>query len=384
MTLSIGTLLEETKRTFHFEIIAGSDGLYRTPLWLYFSEDLENIDFLQGGELIIITGFNCMGSSRLYTYAKSIAKKNASGLIINTGKYIMPDEIPENVIAFCNEAQLPLITMPWEIHLVDVTRVICQKIFESNHQYDDISHILKALISGDKLSHRDVALLEDGALPLKAEYVITSLSIKDFHISEHLISLTIDEYFHKMKAECTYLHFQGYHVLLFKNCKTADICSHMKALFEKLYQISKCGKITYGIGEIVGELELISKSFLSSLEALRFATEQKQDGMLFDDLGIYRLFFSLPDKTILKSYYSCLEPLLEYDRVHNGELMKTLSIYLNCNRSVKEVADKLFCHRNTINYRINLIKDLLARDFQDEQFVFELQFGFHVLHYLEL
>ncbi len=44
----------------------------------------------------------------------------ASGIVINTGPYIK--KIPDEVIQFGNEFGFPIFTMPWEVHVVDVTR----------------------------------------------------------------------------------------------------------------------------------------------------------------------------------------------------------------------------------------------------------------------
>lgn len=50
--------------------------------------------------------------------------------------------------------------------------------------------------------------------------------------------------------------------------------------------------------------------------------------------------------------------LLEMD----GELIKTLQIYLNCNLNANETANRLIIHRNTLNYRLAKIHKITGKD----------------------
>lgn len=383
MALTLGTLIKETGDTYHFHLLAGENGLYRTPLWLYFSESIENVNFLKGGELILITGFSRTGPHWLYQYITAIIKENACGLIVNTGKYILEDEISEEVLALCNEAQFPLLTMPWEIHLADVTQDMCKRIFESSHQYYDISHVLMALISGDKLRRRDAALLELSNFSLYGNYCTAVFTILDKRDSDRILALTVDEYFSKTGFACSYFFFQGYHILLFQDYMPRDVQLQVEGLLQQISSVCSISTWTAGIGSLVTGIEKLSGSFQTAMEAHRFAVNKKETCILFDEMGIYKLFFSLPDKSVLHSYTTCLKPLVTYDEMHNGELVRTLYLYLNHNRSIKAVAEELFCHRNTINYRIGQIKMMLNLNLENEQDVFQLQLAFHVMEYME-
>ncbi len=81
---------------------------------------------------------------------------------INTGMFIKT--VPDSVIAFCEEKQLPLFALPWEVPLVDVTREYCQMIIDNAAQEDTVATIMKDLIfhvgEKDALLHswRDLVL----------------------------------------------------------------------------------------------------------------------------------------------------------------------------------------------------------------------------------
>ncbi len=46
----------------------------------------------------------------------------------------------------------------------------------------------------------------------------------------------------------------------------------------------------------------------------------------------------------------------------DGELIKTLQIYINCNLNANETANQLIIHRNTLNYRLAKIHKLTGKD----------------------
>lgn len=85
-----------------------------------------------------------------------------------------------------------------------------------------------------------------------------------------------------------------------------------------------------------------------------------------EQLGIFSLLALLPDVPEIKEYSDkFLAPLKEYDAAHNTQLLDTLRIYLEANCNVKETAEQMFTHYNTIPYRLERIKKLLNLDLED-------------------
>lgn len=62
--------------------------------------------------------------------------------------------------------------------------------------------------------------------------------------------------------------------------------------------------------------------------------------------------------------------LIKYDEIHKNELIKTLSIFFECELNISQTAKKLFIHRNTLNYRINKIKEILGYDFKNPKYLY--------------
>ena len=57
-----------------------------------------------------------------------------------------------------------------------------------------------------------------------------------------------------------------------------------------------------------------------------------------------------------------LGPLLEHDRAHRTDLVRTLAAYLECSGSWSRCAARMHLHVNTLRYRIEKIEALTGRD----------------------
>ena len=76
----------------------------------------------------------------------------------------------------------------------------------------------------------------------------------------------------------------------------------------------------------------------------------------------------ISDQNIIKEYLDdILQPVLDYDTAHGSNLADTLHCYMQHNGSVKETAEELFVHRNTINYQIEKAEELLECDLSTTQ-----------------
>ncbi|APB00758.1 uncharacterized protein NS506_06727 [Nocardia seriolae] len=57
-----------------------------------------------------------------------------------------------------------------------------------------------------------------------------------------------------------------------------------------------------------------------------------------------------------------LGPVLDYDRRHGAGLLETLGVFLGCEGSWRQAADRMHLHLNTVRYRIGRIEELTGRD----------------------
>ena len=143
MALTVGNLFKESVK-YNMKLLAGQAGLCRPVQWIHIIETNEGAQFLHGNEVVITECIAGNDEEKLQRFVGTIYRLHASALIINTGMFIKT--VPDSVIAFCEEKQLPLFALPWEVPLVDVTREYCQMIIDNAAQEDTVATIMKDLI----------------------------------------------------------------------------------------------------------------------------------------------------------------------------------------------------------------------------------------------
>ncbi|PRR69499.1 PucR family transcriptional regulator [Neomoorella humiferrea] len=144
--------------------------------------------------------------------------------------------------------------------------------------------------------------------------------------------------------------------------------------------------VTIGIGNGYSGIKGIKKSFREAKLALEVGKYLFGSGQViyYRDLGVYSLLLKNTDIAELKDFVQeMLGPLEIYDLNKKGELLKTLKTFLETNCNVKETAEKLYMHYNTVLYRVNKIKELIGVDFNNPDQVLNLQVAMRLLEVLE-
>jgi purine catabolism regulator len=85
----------------------------------------------------------------------------------------------------------------------------------------------------------------------------------------------------------------------------------------------------------------------------------------FEDLGVYRLLFHVTDPAELRGYVDqVLGPLIEYDRRHNADFVRTLETFLAHNGNLQATARELTLHVNSVTYRVQRIQSIANLDLE--------------------
>jgi sugar diacid utilization regulator len=119
--------------------------------------------------------------------------------------------------------------------------------------------------------------------------------------------------------------------------------------------------LTVGIGGVCHTPRELSRSYAQARRAAEVALRfgRKGEVVNFDDLGLYRLIFQIDDRAELRAFVEqVLGPLLEYDRKHRTDFVRTIRAYLANNNSLQATAKELFVHVNTAAYRIQRIQSI--------------------------
>lgn len=126
----------------------------------------------------------------------------------------------------------------------------------------------------------------------------------------------------------------------------------------------------------------IEQAYLAYEEAA-FALSMKgldhRRSIYFEDLGILRIFGMNPEKAdtaFMAEYYErTIGTLANYDQENNTQLLETLRVYLDSERSIALAAKTLYLHENTLRARIKQIEAITARSLKSSLGITELVIG---------
>ncbi|MDF2613720.1 MAG: regulator of polyketide synthase expression [Clostridia bacterium] len=379
------------------KLLAGKEALGRYVRWVYVAEclddPLESIAWLQGGELVFISGLGIKHNKEiLLSLIKGISEKNGAGLIINIGRYI--EEVPEEVIKAADELDLPVFELPWEVKLVELTHEICSSIVLSEFEDNSLTHLLSSILFGE--GDPEGNIIERAAYfgyNLSGECGICVIDIDEFakyiennSISEEQEIVRIKSVFMKVVQEALeYYHIKALLLaqsdsVIILNKASGKGSELLQKVIERIQQAVetkwKGMTVSIGIGNRYNDLSLMKRSLMEAEWALKAAKikGEKRSVTYVADIGIYALLFNIKDKEILKQFYfNNLGRVLEYDKINDACLIATLEMYLSENCNITTTAEKLFLHRNTLKYRLKKIEELLNCNLHNLNDCVELQ-----------
>ena len=362
MAARLTYLYQTAKKIYSLKLVAGKNGLHKQVQWVHMIEDQEAASFLRGDELIFTTGIGHSDESWLLIFAEELLKVRASGLILNIGPYIK--KIPPALIEFCRIHNFPLFTIPWEIHLVDVTRYFCRCIIHQEQKEFTLSEAFKAaLLTPEKITDYQPALEANGfhaswtyctaVLSFLENSIPSDQILQDFQTFCEITLSTLAEY-------CCILIYNRQVILIFANLQDHDIETCLNKIEAYIQEKKALEKACIGVGQNKSGILGLSKSWEQSFAAIQMANVFKKTIIYYNSIGLYKILLSCKDTHVLHDLYNeTLGRLVEYDLANKTDYVQTLKYYLDYDASIQTIANITFVHRNTINYKLRKIKEII-------------------------
>lgn len=381
MAIELERLMNKVKH-MDMTLLAGKGGIHNLVSWVHMVETSEATDFLEGGEIAFTTGLAIHSSEDLFRLVEKMIERKVSALVVNIGPYI--ESVSSDVIDYCDENNFPLFTVPWKIHLAEIIRLFCFAITKSDQKELEIAAGFKNAI----------------IFPKQEELYVVSLSQRNFHVHWTYTAIVIHvsskskELLPRMKnLSSSLINHMKYTFRDFtffeNNLEIIGVCANytiesLRAFVQEMTVflrsiLAKDESFTLGVGKQTRSIRCLYKSYNQALSIQKLQENKKIDPDLcfYNDFGIYKLLMGIEDKEILFDFYqNSIAPIIDYDEKNNSDLYETLRCYLSNNGSVKETADALFVHRNTINYKLNKIEDLLGVDLSTNETRLTLTLGY--------
>jgi sugar diacid utilization regulator len=372
------------------ELVAGNEGLQKEIEWIYvaecFENPLEGIKWIQGGELVFISGVGIKGDiDVLIQLIQGIVKKNGVGLIVNIGKYIK--SIPDKAIEIANKLEFPLFILPWEVKLVEVSKEISNAIILSRVEENSLNQFLNNMLFGDGLLEVDpIEKAASFGYNLEGKCYISLIKInvieeflkiknmyddKDIEKIRYKFRRVVNETLRRNGLRVPIIEKD--HEFIILNKAEENLINKLERSFREIQDVVNKDinglSISVGVGNCYQELKLMKQSLKESELAIECARCQglKDIFTKYNEMGLYALLYGVNNKNILKDYYSnVLGKIIENAKnAKDITSIKILETYLNENCSITNTAEKLFMHRNTLKYRIKKIEERLQCDLHD-------------------
>jgi sugar diacid utilization regulator/GAF domain-containing protein len=149
--------------------------------------------------------------------------------------------------------------------------------------------------------------------------------------------------------------------------------------------IAGAGPVTVAIADRCERPDDYAPAFELARDSIELMLKLGRGGTVVatSELGPYGLLLRASSRVDLETFArGTLRPLLEHDRAHGGDLLRTLRAFLEEDRVQRRAAARCFVHVNTIVYRVRRIEELLGVDLGDPSAVFDITLALRILDLL--
>lgn len=357
-----------------FRLAAGKNGLNNPVYGVHMIENPEISRFLNGNEVVFVTGSGLNQTFTLLDLIQSFKRQNCSGIFINIGPYI--PNLPPQVIEFCNQQNLPLFIIPWEIRMAEIMRVFCIRIAQCTDRHRQLFHALKTALYFPRQEESYLPEFEANGLRTDLNFCVCLMELS--HYKNHPDDSAAQ--YQKLKTVLDALLFHTnivsyifpldqYLLLLFADTPPAEIDVFLKKAIKSYQPFLKPGMCLYiGLSAREKGAARLSSAYEQAGQVLYLQKRRgaRNEVLSFEKLGCYKILFNVKETQTLKNYFSeTLGDLVKYDKLNRTAYCKLLNIYLQNNGSIKRCAQILSIHKNTALYRIHKIEEILQCDLSD-------------------
>ena len=144
--------------------------------------------------------------------------------------------------------------------------------------------------------------------------------------------------------------------------------------------------VNVGVGNYQEDIINLNESYSQAKRAINVANKLKKDNQIyfFEELGVYKLLYKI-DKDEKNSFLeNSIIPLLNYDKAHNTELLKTLRAFFEENGNLTNVAKKIYIHYNTVHYRLQRIEKITGLSLDNPDDKLNLEIALKMLNFTDI
>lgn len=364
------------------ELLTGEVGLERMVSWTYMVQTKPFDDHMNPGNFaLIVIDYVRFTLDAVPEVMVELNDLGISGLAISIEND--KDKISQEIIDKALELELPLFYVRWEgASFVDIAQSVGKLILETEVRNKRTGDYLYNLLFGYEVNTKYVEKISaqfglDFTKPYRVGIIVIDRKYginleQDEHTYEYYTDCLNREVIH-MKKKPMYMRFLNKFVLLFEATETKDTEHELEALlteldsrppFKNLIRSTCILGSTYSNPSEFGKSYQEAKSLIPKKDILPNPKNKKV--LSASSMGIYKFMFKSGNQQEILDYCNeRLKKLEEYDHANGTFLQDTLLAYDMNGFNIGKTAEELFVHRNSLQYRLKKIEEILGMTLDD-------------------
>ncbi|MDD4376787.1 MAG: PucR family transcriptional regulator [Eubacteriales bacterium] len=355
-----------------FKLMAGEGGLNKPIketeiLDFEFVTDMKSTrDRIFNGESLVLTSllFAKDNPDIILEAIKWIYEMNVSALAF---KPVIFKDLPEEVINFANKKDFPILSFGRDEFFEDIIFAIKEETSRDNKLL--ALELLIENATNNNLTLSDDIRLKEKLNPNFKQYIrcifIEEQGMDEFKAKEKIKKIFIPE---KISRKILISKYKNMYCIILSQDEEAE--SRFDALLQDVLVAVEIAtnEITIGISRISGEEGILNKLIKEAYWSLIVAKVENTEKINFDNIGIYKMLMPyINDVNITNYMEEYLAPLFSEEE-KDGELLRTAVEYIKSKGDMVETSRRMFCHKNTIRYRIGKLQEKLDYKSTEREF----------------
>lgn len=328
----------------------------KTIEWIHMVEEADFARLLHGDELVFNTGLNYISEEWLLGFIERLDGVKAGGLIM-----ALQDghEFSQEVIDYCNTIKFPLFSASQRTPYIDIMRLFSKILLLNEQREANLISAFKNAIYYPQNEELYRSHFESKGFFRDMEYMVIIVSCHTYDTetgNEKLGQIERDLY-PVLRTGIVYEE-EGRLIILMAGRQRAKAANEFRKLCRRE------PNIYVGIGPSVKRMKDIYNSYEKAYTAYQLTkTAIPKNILIYEELGVYKILADAKESAIYPAFVrETLGKLMDYDKENDTEYMKILEAYFENECSILYTAGALYCHKNTIAYKVNKIKDILGYD----------------------
>ena len=374
MAVALETLYSEIDPAHNVKLLTKS--CYHKMIdWMHMVEDMDFITFLHGDELVFNSGVSYTSNEWLREYIDAIYEKRAGGLILSMRDGM---SISQEIIDYCDELEFPLFSATWATPFIDIMRVFSGMLLRNEQRETNLSAALKNAIYFPDNKELYLNHFERNGMFATMDYIVVILSCDSYGTkqgNETLVSIQ-KELRNVLEKGIVCEENERLIILIANNGENEVVQAFRKICKEDPH-------IYVGIGTMVRQIQDIHKSYDRAVTAYTLTGNPIEKNILcYRELGIYKLLADRKEEEIYPEFVEeTLGKLIKYDRKNETDYLKILIAYFENECSVINTARSLYCHKNTMTYKINKIREILGYEILDNENRMKIMIAIYIMRF---